>query len=388
MQLIDDKLSQRYSYWVNIMLVNWILELGVTTIQLKAVLGRFYFLERRILVDETTVYNLDFNNVWHNLHQAVREFHPSLADLSDNLKISQNIDIKSEKSIVPFCEDLGTDKTPRIEVNYSGTPLDALNLAHEYFHALHIMYCHSHGISRPIHPIIKEIFAFLGEMSLIAYGEKTDKDRLNYLPYWVHDNEVYSQYADELFKAFQNVEIAQYKYEYNYPVARWLAHTIWTSPNPSQLVERLLDGSNTANELVSELCDMAISRTNYLPHYKLSTLKPSALETYRSLGAMLMSDIEYTDGLCKRPIGDYFDRVVDNLKSNDVILSLNQDQQIAGYAVITKADEGSERSIIHQVSPFGEYNILHSVIRNKLAGYNGAIHAHHERSARGEQLAW
>lgn len=188
---------------------------------------------------------------WLNAVEAMRDFLPEQQGIIDDtfqnsVKIALDDPDKRRKGLTL---DNGSGAYPTILFSYRSKPVDALVIAHEFAHAVQIMA--SQG--RYVPPIIREICAFLGEGALLSHamrGHQTQHAHL--LQAWQEANRRHFGTQKERLQADLSELDASYRYDWNYPIARYLA--IQISDRCSQdCIWRVFQGKSSVKDVLREL---------------------------------------------------------------------------------------------------------------------------------------
>jgi len=236
---------------------------------------------------------------------------------------------------------------PVIGVDFDGSTRSMIDLAHEYGHALQFVASEK----KQIPPMYREIFAFLAEFALFQHMVDNDDPRADAIQSVLfEDNESYMHdNLDELHAASKDTT-ALYQYEWNYPVARYLAQWI-NSHLPVDQVAKLFESGETLLDLldVDEILK-SCSTLNTLP--QLAPYDGNDGErAYAHLGAIAMLEVEnWTDEL-ETSIGEFYSIAKHALQQDRLLISLDVARRPNAYAIWSK--EKITSSIQRQCSPFG-----------------------------------
>ena len=184
-----------------------------------------------------------------------------------------------------------------------------------------------------------------------------------------------------------------YDYRWNYPVARSIANNLfekWSVGSKEKLWNLLL-GEESLQYYVEELYDLknGVRLFNYLPPIpKSNTEQPATLDAYRSLGAMVLLDIDFWEGQSEKSLNDCYHTLLKNMQAQTAFIALGESQKPIGYIAWDKNSDGIPVRITRQSAPFGDHIELLKSWQIHLSSVPSNITSLHLRSARQEQAAW
>jgi hypothetical protein len=251
-------------------------------------------------------------------------------------------------------------KSPIVCIAWSNLPEDLICLAHEVAHALQINL--SKGAFMP--PVAREVCAFIGELILLDWigdNEEGLSDALNEV--WQSETENYLEAdADALFAAVSDVTTA-YNYNMNYPLARILATHIFSTWDRAQIYNLFVSGSESMSLL--PLAEIAKPVPNELPPFPETDQQ--ALSAYRSLGAMVLLDLECWNQDADTVISEYYGALSTHLRAQTAFIGLQQDKRPIGYATWEQTpDTKQEPRLLHLAAPFGDAQALKNMVSARM----------------------
>lgn len=286
---------------------------------------------------------------------------------------------------LPHTEDFGPEQAPVITIEWTGSADDLMCLAHEVAHALQIMMS-GHQL---MPPVAREVCAFLGELTLIAYCREHAPSLTDALSdVWHAENERYlGSDLDALSDALKDPE-TPYQYRLNYPLARLAAIQLHRRGAGDWCRDLFSSGRLGMQHLpIERMANMAGDIENYLPSLPEADASQPVVDAYRSLGAMALLDLDYWQGESEKPINEYYNGLLKHLQDRTAFLALNGDRKPVGYATWTKPAGANTIDITRQAAPFGDHLLLQQELEAHL-GHAVGVTARHVRSARQEQVAW
>lgn len=303
-----------------------------------------------------------------------------LVDMIDNVGWSELDSV----SLPPHTIDHGAGHSPEIYMAWRGTAEDLVCLAHEVAHAVQIQL--SGGALMP--PVARETCAFLGELSLIAYARRMEPELAALLvQVWRDENKRYlGADCDALTQSLGDLNSA-YDYRMNYPLARMAAVALFNKSDKTVLQSLFSAGSDAMRYLpLDEIADRAANIANLLPALPPPDAERPAIGAYRSLGAMVLLDIDGWKGDSEQAIGEYYAAMLAHMQQGTAFIGLRPDGRPLGYATWDVDDDG-KIVLRRQCAPFGDHLILQQTLQQHLASGDPVI-AWHDRSSRAEQVAW
>ncbi len=178
-----------------------------------------------------------------------------------------------------------------------------------------------------------------------------------------------------------------YNYRQNYPIARLAAVELFAQGSGSWLHDLFSAGSGGMCHLpIASMADRASDIANYLPPMPAFDAEQTAMDAYRSLGAMVLLDIEYWKGEPEKRIEDYYSGLLHHLRARTAYVGLDRSHKPIGYSTWTET-AGESVTLTRQAAPFGDHLALQRALERHL-GRRAGVSALHDRSARQEQAAW
>lgn len=285
----------------------------------------------------------------------------------------------------PCMTSNGPGMPPVIAMHWSGSVDDLMCLAHEAAHALQVILSRHEFMP----PVGRETCAFLGELLLIEHARKHDAKLFDALRnVWDEENEQYlGSDLDALLEASQNSE-APYDYRQNYPLARLSAVQLFMQGSGEWLEELYSSGGGVMRHLpLEEMANEASAIANYLPVMPVQDADYPAVDSYRSLGAMALLDIDCLQGEAEKPIGDYYSGLLKHMRDQSAYVVLRKDGKPLGYATWESDTSSNGVILTRQSAPFGDHLELQQALEQRLQAADSVM-AHHDRSAQKEQVAW
>ncbi len=250
--------------------------------------------------------------------------------------------------------------SPIVELAWSHQPEDLVCLSHEVAHALQSNL--SDGAFMP--PVAREVCAFIGELILLNWvidNNQALSDSL--LPVWQSESEIYlGENAEDLLVALSD-HATPYTYNMNYPLARIMAVRIFNTWDKHQIYNLFSSGSEAMSVLSIET--LVEPLPNPLPPF--ANADQPSLNAYRSLGAMVLLDLECWDEQPDVVIDKYYGDLAKHLKEQTAFIGLQKDMRPMGYATLARAS-GNARvpRLQHLVAPFGDDQALESLVRERI----------------------
>ena len=235
------------------------------------------------------------------------------ANIRRLLALVEFVDLLRDPETLPHTEDLGSGTSPRIAMGWRGQPEDLICLAHEAGHALQILL----SGHRAMPPVARETCAFIGELLLLEYARTQTPILYETLRnVWVAENEVYLGRDLEALAQALGAPETPYNYRQNYPIARLAAVELFAQGSGSWLHDLFSAGSGGMCHLpIASMADRASDIANYLPPMPAFDAEQTAMDAYRSLGAMVLLDIEYWKGEPEKRIEDYYSGLLHHLRA-------------------------------------------------------------------------
>lgn len=196
----------------------------------------------------------------------------------ENISVLNLRESREERPHAVFSEK---DKHTSVYLNWSGTPDDAISLAHEFGHAAHYIFSGTDKIP----PMVRETCAFLSELVVLDFLLENDCDL--FAPprrAWDAETDTYlGLYVDDLQSALGNSDAA-YVYSWNYPLARLAAVEILRSYKygKASLIDLFESGADGMSLLpIATMAAQADKIHNYLPPFRAAA--DPATSAYQSL---------------------------------------------------------------------------------------------------------
>ncbi|MDD7973820.1 hypothetical protein [Roseinatronobacter alkalisoli] len=292
----------------------------------------------------------------------------------------------SDNSQTPHVIDHGHGRTPTVSMAWKNDAESLMHLTHEVAHALQINL--SQGNKMP--PLAREVCAFLGELTLMAYVHRHGLASLlrALLDVWhSHNTRYLGDDLEHLSEAILTDGTA-YHYRQNYPIARLVACELFTQGTGPWLEALFASGSDAMAHLpIAHMANAAGRRANYLPALPMSGADQPALGAYRSLGAMALLEIEYWNGVSEAPLGDVYQGLLQHMQKQTAFIALDRHHRPLGYATWEQAPEANRTTLTRQAAPFGDQLELQKALSRHLQ-HDAGVASRNARSARPEQEAW
>ena len=116
--------------------------------------------------------------------------------------------------------------------------------------------------------------------------------------------------------------------------------------------------------------------------------QPATLDAYRSLGAMVLLDIDFWEGQSEKNIDKCYHALLKSMQTQTAFIALGENKKPIGYITWDKNSDSAPARITRQSAPFGDYIDLLKSWQNHLSDIPSNITSLHLRSARQEQVAW
>lgn len=268
---------------------------------------------------------------------------------------------------------------------YRNLTVDLMALAHECGHALQLSLCKT----RFMPPIHREICAFLGEQALMAYCAQHSPSLFAQLEaVWHAENGIYLGVDACTLSSHASSPEAPYDYRWNYPIARLAAIRFWQAGSAPELWGFLCGHTALWDAYLAELTPSAeeFGMENYLPELPETDPERPALNAFRAIGAMTLMDVDYWEGHSRTKIGDYFEGLLEHLRSGTAFICAGADKKPLGYATWIASADG-QITLTHRAAPFGNHLELLQSLQARIPNCPSA-RSTHARSARQEQVAW
>ena len=292
----------------------------------------------------------------------------------------------TDDSQPPHVIDHGHGRNPTVSMAWKNDAESLMHLMHEVSHALQINLSQSNRMP----PLAREVCAFLGELTLMAYVHRQGPSSLlrALLDVWHSHNTRYL--GDDLEHLSEAIltDSAAYHYRHNYPIARLVACELFTQGSGPWLEALFASGSDAMAHLpIAHMANAAGRRANYLPALPMSGADQPALGAYRSLGAMALLEIEYWNGVSEMPLGDVYEGLLQHMQKQTAFIALDRHHRPLGYATWEQAPEANRITLTRQAAPFGDHLELQKVLSRHLQ-LDAGVASRNARSARPEQEAW
>jgi hypothetical protein len=294
--------------------------------------------------------------------------------------------VPSDGSQAPHVIDYGHGRNPTVTMAWKNDAESLMHLVHEVSHALQINL--SQDSKMP--PLAREVCAFLGELSLMAYIHRHGPSNLlrALLEVWhAHNTRYLGEDLEQLSEATLT-DGAAYHYRLNYPIARLIACELFAQGTGPWLEELFASGVDAMSHLpIAQMANAAGRRANYLPALPMSSTDQHALGAYRSLGAMALLEIEYWNGVSETPLGDVYQGLLRHMQKQTAFIALDRYHRPLGYATWDQAPEANRITLTRQAAPFGDHLELQKSLSKHLR-HDAGVASRNVRSARSEQEAW
>jgi len=298
--------------------------------------------------------DLNAEEAWRLASQALQHSMPKLSEAICCIAHDCERNFQAPEGNRPYTFYRGPDKGPFISMHYNKLPEDVMCVAHEFGHAL--QYHISQG--RTIPPVVREIAAFVAEEALLEFVKyRLPEMHLRLYKAWEEDNKTYfGRDLEQLYSALCSSR-SQYCYEINYPMGRLIANRVYKdATKPS--VMNIFRGTISLSAFLSFIKEKngAIKMINHLPEIPKSENDPPAIVAYRSVGIMVLLDIDSRRGECENSICQYYSERLYHLQSKTAFIATNDERKPIGYA-LWNVDK-NDPTLIHlqrQAAPFGNH---------------------------------
>lgn len=274
------------------------------------------------------------------------------------------VDLPHGDDTPPHTIDRGPDADVLIAMRWSGEPADLICMAHEFGHAAQIL---SSG-HQPTPPAARELCAFLGELLVIDHARSASQDLwLELTRVWREENGIYLGADLERLAAALADPRATYHYRLNYPLARLSAVDLFECAR-DDLGDVFAAGSNALTSYLHDVSSAGAAKApNPLPPLPEPSSDLHADFVYRSLGAMMMIDLEYVSGPAEPSIEDCYSIHLNHLQTQTARVVLNESRQPVGYGAWRGAT-GEESSVLTRLAaPFGDYGVIARSVEQRMA---------------------
>lgn len=307
-----------------------------------------------------------------------------VVDCADLLRGIEFADLVDEHDMPPHTIDRGIEAPPLVKMAWRGRAEDVICLAHEIAHAVQIIL--SKHESMP--PVARETCAFLFELLLIEHTRLHVPGLHGSLcEVWRSENDAYiGRDLDALSAALADPR-TPYHYRQNYPIARLAAVEMFQCGKGVRLSEFFASGRGGMRYLPIDHMANRAGNLNHLPPVPELDAGHPVTGAYRSLGAMVLLDIDYWRGEAEKRIEEYYSGILAHLRERTVFLALNEDRKPIGYATWIKSVGANAVTMTRQVAPFGDHLALQRALERHIDQEAG-VFVRHDRSARRERAAW
>lgn len=262
---------------------------------------------------------------------------------------------------LPHTVDRRADSPVLVALDWAGTPSDVICLAHEVAHALQIL------LSGHVHmpPVAREVCAFLGELIVIAHAHEAAPELFSALcGVWHRENEAYLGADAEALLAALADPRALYHYRQNYPIARLAAVDLFERGGGDRMRALFAAGSDGMRHLpIEAMAERAGGMANPLPPLPEPAAEGSAIDAYRSLGAMTLIDIDYRVGTPSKRIEDYYRELLRHLQDKTALVALDERRRPVGYATWSGSARGTGITPSRLAAPFGDHLALRRAVQ-------------------------
>ncbi len=275
---------------------------------------------------------------------------------------------------LPHTVDRGLEKPVLIAINWTGSPDDVICLAHEVGHALQILLSKHEQMP----PVARETCAFLGELLLIAHASDVAPEMYPSLyEVWHRENNAYLGTDIDRLTADLADPNAPYHYRQNYPVARLAAIEMFALKQGDRLLKLFTSGRTGMQHLpINDIARLAGNVPNCLPPLPEAASETHAIDSYRSLGAMALIDIDYWQGYPEKRIDEYYSNLLINLQARTAFLGVNEQGKPVGYATWSRVTENNSVKITRHAAPFGDHLTLQRMLERHLNQQGYAVESH------------
>ena len=328
---------------------------------------------------------LTASDCWSLVAEALRLKFPALRDEIETVKQGCEVNFDASKKNPPYTLDRGDD-FPYVSVSYRGCASDVICIAHEFGHAVQLFLAGGKFLS----PVLREQAAFISELALIDHLRNLNSEMTVCLvASWSQENKVYLVDNVKKLELALKDDGSPYDYCWNYPIARYCAIALSDSLPVVQL-EAVFKGLWTVEKCVNAACDKkdVLGMRNYLPKVPQLDKEKPALNAYRSLGMMVLLDIDYWQGESEKCIEDYYAGLLGHLQKRSSMIAINDVKKPIGYvAWEIDSDKPEVVHLIRQAAPFGDHLEVLKKLRQRLPD-EAVVISKHMRSSRKEQSVW
>ena len=300
--------------------------------------------------------------------------------------VEVNFEAKEQQYELPYTLDRRPKLPPLVAMEYSGSPADILCVAHEFAHAVQIQLSSQHSIV----PILREVAAFIGELALLRFLEEEKSPIAKAVrSAFFQENGAYLASDVAYLESALDDSSSPYNYRWNYPIARVLAVRLFELL-PAEKLWQVFVGRFTLSECI-EMADFPFTNAftkNYLSPLPKDQISNPTVDAYRSLGMMVLLDIDYLQGRSEQTIEHYYADLLEHMKKQTAFIMLDNKKRPSAYATwCVNADNADRITLTRQSAPFGHHIALHKTLKARFPE-NFTVHSLHERSARRNQTAW
>ena len=323
---------------------------------------------------------------WDMAAAALSEQFPEFKGEFEKIRTSCVVDFSASPQDAPYTlAGEGVDYS-KVSMCYKGTPEDIICVAHEFGHAAQNFFAQGSFIP----PIQRELAAFISEMSFLKFLAGTHPElEPSVESAWNADSAIYlREDLDQLLTDCADTN-SGYSYRWNYPLARIVASELFKTGSADDLSRAFL-GKMPLKECLARLSKSAQQSgiNNYLPELPEPDTDKPAINAYRSLGMMLLLDIDYWQGESEKDIDAYYQQLLGHMQSQTALVAIGGARKPIGYATWNLFDsDGGSIEITRQSAPFGNHLELLRNLKSRLPK-DVAIRSLHDRSSRREQVAW
>lgn len=274
---------------------------------------------------------------------------PALARAFDNVSevqhlLCNHVDLQrlNNGNQVPYTVCKGSVQSPAVFMDWHGRAEDLLCLVHETAHALQMLLSKNELMP----PVARETCAFVGELLLLDYV-KAHLPHLHasLLDVWHSENGFYlGDCVDVLTDALSYPKIP-YHYYQNYPLARLAATQMFCATDNKSVSALFSSGSEAMAYLpIDEMARFAVEMRNPLPALPTPNTEQPTVDAYRSLGVMVLLDIESGSKASYQRIESYYLNLLNNLQERTAFIALANDNKPVGYA--TWVESNSDNNVV------------------------------------------
>lgn len=286
---------------------------------------------------------------------------------------------------VPYTVFQGSGQSPAVFMDWHGRVEDLVCLVHETAHALQMLLSRNELMP----PVAREACAFVGELLLLDYV-KAHLPHLHasLLDVWHRENGFYlGDCVDVLTDALNHSQIS-YHYYQNYPLARLAAVQVFCSTDIKFISVLFSSGNEAMAHLpIDEMASCDIGVRNPLPVLSPADPDQPAVDAYRSLGVMVLLDIESGSKAYHQRIESYYLNLLKNLQERTAFIALDNDNKPVGYATWVESNSDNNVVLTCQTALLNNRINLQRALEQYINRTKG-VKASYMRKASREMLVW